>query len=113
MGPEARDAAELRVLPAAPDVVPVLQQEERAAAQRAAVAAPDAVARLREVAPGAPAADLPSAVAWAAVWVFHRDQVLPWPAPQPAAWFARATACLQTASPSERWWQAATNEVLS
>jgi hypothetical protein len=31
-------------------------------------------------------AALPSAAAWA----FHRDQALPWPAPQPAARFARA-----------------------
>jgi hypothetical protein len=37
------------------------------------------VVRLPE-APGAPVA-LPSAVLWAAVWAFHRDQALPWPVP--------------------------------
>lgn len=64
--------------------------------------------------PGDRAAALPSAVLpSAAAWVSRRDQALPWPVPQPMARFARATACLQIASPSERWWQAATNEVLS
>jgi len=69
--------------------------------------------------PGERAAELPSAVLplvvlpLAAAWVFRRDQALPWPVPQPMAQFARATACLQIALPSERWWQAATNEVLS
>jgi hypothetical protein len=83
--------------PAAPDAEVVRQ-----------LAARDAEGRQREVR-GGPAAELPLAVAW----VFHRDQVLPWPGPQPAARFARAMACLQIAAPSERWWQAATNEVLS
>jgi hypothetical protein len=41
---------------------------------------------LRREASGAPA--LPSAVAWVVVWAFRRDQALPWPALQPAAWFA-------------------------
>jgi hypothetical protein len=64
---------------------------------------------LQPEAPGGPAAELPSVAAW----VFRRDQVLPWPEPQPVARFARARACLQIAAPSERWWQAAANEVLS
>jgi len=64
--------------------------EEVAAAARAAAA-------LQRVAPVA-AAGLPSAAAWA----FRRDQVLPWPAPSPAAPFAHATAKQSTASPSAR-----------
>jgi hypothetical protein len=56
-----------------------------------------------------PSVGLPSAAAWA----FHRDQVLPWPEPQPVARFVRATARLQIAALSERWWRAVTNVVLS
>jgi hypothetical protein len=41
----------------------------------------------------APALALPSA------WVFHRDQVLPWPARPPSARFARATAGWRSALP--------------
>jgi hypothetical protein len=42
-----------------------------------------------------PRAARPSAV----LWVFRRDQVLPWPAPQPAARFVRAMQCLRVALP--------------
>jgi hypothetical protein len=64
--------------------------------------------------PGGPAAELPSVERPSAVaWAFRRDQVLPWPEPQPVVRFARATTCLPIAAPSARWWQAATNEVLS
>ena len=72
-------------------------------AEEAAVAAQVAAA-LQRAAPVA-AAGLPSAAAWA----FRRDQVLPWPAPSPAARFARATAQQSTASPSARSWRAATS----
>jgi hypothetical protein len=58
--------------------------------------------------PGARAA-LPSAVASA----FHRDRVLPSPAPQQAARIARAKACFRIASRSEPWWRAVRDEVLS
>ena len=61
----------------------------------AAVRRPEAV---RQGAWGAPAAPLrgaqPSAPPSAAPWVFRRDQALPWPAPSPAARFARAMARL-------------------
>jgi hypothetical protein len=124
--PVAQDAV-VEERQALPDAVQALRPEG-SAAQHAAVAAAAVpqvaglraagavlagAGLLREEAPGGPVPELPSAVVWAAAWVFHRDQVLPWPAPQPSAWFARAMACFQIASPSERWWQAATNEVLS
>jgi hypothetical protein len=35
----------------------------------------------------------------AVLWVFRRDQALPWLAPQPAVRFVRATQCLQIALP--------------
>ena len=71
----------------------VRQQEARGAAAvplRGAVlrAVPDA--RVVE-----PRAAHPSAV----LWVFRRDQALPWPAPQPAVRFARAMPCLRIALP--------------
>ena len=71
----------------------VRQQEARGAAAvplRGAVlrAVPDA--RVVE-----PRAAHPSAV----LWVFRRDQALPWPAPQPAVRFARALPCLRIALP--------------
>ena len=117
-------------VPAAPDA-PVLPEEAWAAVEvpLQAAAVPGAVAGQQQAAqdvevlqpavPGDRAAELPSAelplvvLPSAAAWVFRRDQALPWPVPQPMARFVRATACLQIASPSERWWQAATNEVLS
>jgi hypothetical protein len=46
-------------------------------------------------------------------WVFHRDQALPWPAPQPAEWFARAMQGLRIALPSAQSWQAVGGEVVS
>ena len=111
--------------PAAQDA-PVLPEEAWAAVEvpLQAAAVPGAVAGQQQAAqdvevlqpevPGERPAALPLVVLpSAAAWVFHRDQALPWPVPQPMARFARATACLQIASPSERWWQAATNEVLS
>ena len=71
----------------------VRQQEVRGAAAvplRGAVlrAVPDA--RVVE-----PRAAHPSAV----LWVFRRDQALPWPAPSPAARFAHAMKSLRIASP--------------
>jgi hypothetical protein len=65
-----------------------------AAAERA-VSGQRAAAPAAWVAPGAPA--LPLAVLLALA--FRRDQVPPWPGPQPAAQFARAMAGLRTASP--------------
>jgi hypothetical protein len=126
--PVAQDAV-VEVRQAQPDAAQALRPEG-SAAQHAAVAAevvpqvagPRAAGavlagvgllREEEEAPGGPVPELPSAVVWVAAWVFHQDQFLPWPAPQPSAWFARAMASFQIASPSERWWQAATNEVLS
>ena len=71
----------------------VRQQEARGAA-----AVPLRGAALRAV-PDArvvePRAAHPSAV----LWVFRRDQALPWPAPQPAVRFARALPCLRIALP--------------
>jgi hypothetical protein len=61
-----------------------------------------------------PRAARPSAVRpWAVLWVFRRDQALPWPAPQPAERFARVTQCLQIAAPKVQSWQAVRDEVLS
>ena len=56
-----------------------------------------------------PRAARPSAV----LWVFRRDQALPWPAPQPAVRFAPAMQRLQIALPSALSWQAVRAEVLS
>jgi len=96
---------------AARDVAAAPQQEVAAWAEAeepqqevawvgAAVRRPEAV---RQGAWGAPAAPLrgaqPSAPPSAAPWVFRRDQALPWPAPQPAARFARAMQGLQIALP--------------
>jgi hypothetical protein len=50
---------------------------------RLPAAAPDVVVQL-------PAVQRRAALPSAAAWAFHRDQLLPWPAPQPAARFARA-----------------------
>jgi len=103
---------------APPGAVQALRREAAAArdeVRQAAVAALAGAGERREV-PGAVAGrGLPSAVVWALPWVgvFRRDQALPGPAPLPAAWFARAMGHQQSASPSKRWWQAATNEVLS
>jgi hypothetical protein len=88
--PAAWDAVEAAQL-AGPDVEEVPQQE---------------VAVL-DVAEGARAG--PSA----APWVFRRDQALPWPAPQPAVWFARAMQGLRIALPSAQSWQAVRGEVVS
>ena len=60
----------------------------------------DAPAVLRGAQPLAlPSAVQPLVLPLAAPWVCRRDQALPWPAPQPAALFARAIACLQIALP--------------
>jgi hypothetical protein len=128
--PEAQDAAALPEAAVAPDAAAGQQRAARGAAAVRRLAVQDAAAGLQQAAqdaevvqrravqdaaalqpeaPGGPAVELPSAAAW----VFRRDQVLPWPEPQPVARFARATACLRIAARSERWWQAATNEVLS
>jgi hypothetical protein len=104
---EAARVAAAEQQQAAQDAALVQQPEVQDAVVVQQPAAPDA-AVLQPAAPGVPA-ELPSAAAW----VFHRDQVLPWPVPQPAARFVRVMACLQIAAPSERWWQAATSEVLS
>jgi hypothetical protein len=104
----ARGAAEVPQRAAeAPGAAPGPQQavQDAAAAQDAEVLQPGVPGALAELLSGG----LPSA----AVWAFRRDQALPWPEPQPLARFAPAMACLQIAAPSERWWQAATNEVLS
>jgi hypothetical protein len=89
---------------------------QQRAAQGGAVLQPE----VRDDQAGAlPLAVLPSAVLlsavlpWAAAWVFRQDQALPLLVPQPMEQFARVTAGLQIASPSEWWWRAATNEVLS
>ena len=101
--PEAlRGAAEVRLQAAEPPDAAAGQRQE----------AQDVEAPQREV-PSAPA-ELPSVgLPSAAAWAFHRGQALPWPEPQPVARFARATVDLRIAARSERWWQAATNEVLS
>jgi hypothetical protein len=104
---EARDAAAGQ-RPAARDAAAGQQLAARDAAGGQQLAAQD-VAAGQPAVPGGPAAELPSAAAWA----FHRGRVLPWPEPQPVARFARATARLQIAARSARWWRAATNEVLS
>jgi hypothetical protein len=104
---EARDAAAGQ-RPAARDAAAGQQLAARDAAGGQQLAAQDVAAGQPE-APGGPAVELPSAAAWA----FHRGRVLPWPEPQPVARFARATARLQIAARSARWWRAATNEVLS
>jgi hypothetical protein len=57
------------------------RQEAVAARDAGRQAAVLAGAGLQREAPGAPAAGLPSVAAWAAVWVFRRDQAPPWPAP--------------------------------
>jgi hypothetical protein len=83
------------------------QQEGRDAA---AVPLRGAVLRAALDVQGAePRAARPSAV----LWVFRRDQALPWPAPQPPARSARAMHCLQIALPSAQSWQAVGDEVWS
>jgi hypothetical protein len=49
----------------------------------------------------------------AAPSAFRPGRVLPWPAPPPAASFARAMQRSQIAPPTARWWQAARGEVWS
>jgi hypothetical protein len=78
---------------------------------RDAVAVPLRGAALRAV-PDARVVE-PRAGPSAAPWVFRRDQALPWPAPQPAVWFARAMRGLRIASPSAQSWQAVRDEVVS
>jgi len=120
--PEQAVAAWVAVeVPLQAAAVPGALAGQQQAARHVEVLRPEAqhVEVLQPEVPGERAAELPSAVLplvvlpLAAAWVFRRDQALPWPVPQPMAQFARATACLQIALPSERWWQAATNEVLS
>jgi hypothetical protein len=87
-GPAAWDVAVVGPPQAVPDAAQGLRQEEAAWQVAAAVQWPEAALAgegpQREV-PGAPARELPSAVAsaivWAAAWASHRDQALPWPAP--------------------------------
>jgi hypothetical protein len=110
---EARDAGEAPQPAVRAGEVPrpeVRAAELVRAARRAAVRPREArgEAVLRLEVPGARAA-LPSAAASA----FHRDRVLPSPAPQQAARIARAKACFQIASRSEPWWRAVQVEVLS
>jgi hypothetical protein len=79
-----------------PEAVARASVEEEAARRqeaRDAAAVPLRGAVLRAVSDARAAR--PSAVPW----VFRRDQALPWPAPQPAVWFARATQCLRIALP--------------
>jgi hypothetical protein len=66
---------------ALPGAVRAQRREEAAARDAGRQAAVLAGAGLQREAPGAPAAELPSGAAWAAVSVFRRDQVPPWPAP--------------------------------
>jgi hypothetical protein len=125
--PAAWDAVEA-AQPAGPDVEEVPQQEvavldvaegARAAPGEAvlppeardAAAVPLRGAVLRAV-PDARAVE-PRAAPSAAPWVFHRDRVLPWPAPQPAERFARAMQGLRIALPSAQSWQAVGGEVVS
>jgi len=68
-----------------------------------AEAAPDAAA---VAAPPAVRAGLPSALPWAAAWVFRQDPLLPGPARRPSARLERATALSPIAWPSALWWQA-------
>jgi hypothetical protein len=96
-------AAALR--PGAQDAAEGPRQEARVGEVRPR-AARGAAAPLRAV-PGARA--LPSAAASA----FHRDRVLPSPVRRQAARTARAKACFRIASPSEPWWRAVRDEVLS
>jgi hypothetical protein len=78
--------------------------QQLAVAARAAAVVPQPAAEVRDaagaaqprVAPGVPVA-LPSGLPSASV--FRRDQVLPWPAPRPAARFARAMTCWRNAVP--------------
>ncbi len=86
-----REAAE-RVEAAAPRPEAVVRAGVAEVARRQA-ARDAAGVRQREVR-DAPAAALPSA----APWVFHPARVLPWPAPSPAAQFARAMERLRIAS---------------
>ncbi len=71
-------------------------QQVAVARDAAAVPLRGAVLRaVQDVRVAEPRAARPSAV----LWVFRRDQALPWPAPQPAERFARAMQCLRIALP--------------
>jgi len=93
---------------AAQDVVAVLRPEAaaqagveevaRQPAARDAAAVPLRGAVLPAV-PGVRVAEPRAARPSAVLWVFRRDQALPWPAPQPEVRFARAMQCLQIALP--------------
>jgi hypothetical protein len=60
-----------------------------AARQVAVVAKVAQPAAVQLEAPGAPVA-LPSVLPWVAASAFHRDRLLPWPAPRPEVWSVRA-----------------------
>jgi len=95
-----RPGAAVRVGAAAPRpeaVVPggVAAEEARPQEARDAAEVPQQAGELQREVRDAQAAALPSA----APWVFHQAQALPWPAPSPAAQFARAMQRLQIASP--------------
>jgi len=85
----------------------VRQQEARGAA-----AVPLRGAVLRAV-PDVRVVERRAAHPSAVLWVFRRDQALPWPAPRPAVRFAHTMQCLRIALPSALSWQAVRNEVLS
>jgi hypothetical protein len=79
-----------------PEAVARASGEEAARRQEARDAA---AVPLRGAVPDARAAEPRAARPSAVPWVFRRDQALPWPAPQPAVRFARATQCLRIALP--------------
>jgi hypothetical protein len=79
---------------------------------RDAAAVPRRGEVLRAV-PDVPVAEPRAARPSGVLWVFRRDQALPWPAPQPAVRFAPAMQCLQIALPSALSWRAVRDEVLS
>ena len=122
--PEGVAAPGVRVLPreaagwAAAAEAGVVRQAAAAVAAQGARALPREAAGwagAAEVVRQAAAAAVPALAARpsAAAWAFRRGRVLPWPAPQPGARFARATRRPQIAVPSTRSWQAAAGEGLS
>ena len=104
---EARQQAVAWVGAAALPPEAVRQQEARGAA-----AVPLRGAVLRAV-PDVRVVERRAAHPSAVLWVFRRDQALPWPAPRPAVRFAPAMQCLRIALPSALSWQAVRDEVLS
>jgi hypothetical protein len=90
-----RPGAAVRVGAAAPRLEAVVPGGAAAGVARRQEARAAAAGELQQEVRDARAAALPSA----APWVFHQAQALPWPAPSPAAQFARAMPRLQIASP--------------